>query len=84
MVLVPTDERRKSGSHYTPRSLTEPIVAKTLELVLAQLGEDPTPDDILGLKLCDPAMGSGAFLVEACRQPADELVKAWAVTNKIR
>jgi hypothetical protein len=37
----------------------------------------PTPDQILSLKVCDPAMGSGAFLVEACRQLADELVKAW-------
>ncbi|MDA1143088.1 MAG: N-6 DNA methylase, partial [Planctomycetota bacterium] len=78
ITLMPTDERRKTGSHYTPRSLTEPIVRKTLEPVLAQLGEDPAPDDILELKICDPAMGSGAFLVEACRQLADKLVEAWA------
>ena len=78
MLLTPTDERRRSGSHYTPRSLTEPIVSKTLEPILKQLGENPTPDQILGLKICDPAMGSGAFLVEACRQVAVELVKAWA------
>lgn len=77
MVLVPTDERRKTGSHYTPRSLTEPIVRTTLEPILKQLGEKPTPDQILELKICDPAMGSGAFLVEACRQLADELVNAW-------
>lgn len=77
MVLMPTDERRKTGSHYTPRSLTEPIVRKTLEPILKQLGDNPTPDQILDLKVCDPAMGSGAFLVEACRQLADELVKAW-------
>ncbi len=78
VTLMPTDERRKSGSHYTPRTLTEPIVRTTLEPILKQLGEKPTPEDILGLKVCDPAMGSGAFLVEACRQLADELVKAWA------
>lgn len=78
MVLMPTDERRKSGSHYTPRSLTEPIVRTTLEPVLKQLGDQPTPDQILGLKVCDPAMGSGAFLVEACRQLADALVTSWA------
>ena len=35
------------------------------------------PEQILDLKVCDPAMGSGAFLVEACRQLGDELVKAW-------
>ena len=39
----------------------------------------PTPaQQILDLKVCDPAMGSGAFLVEACRQLGDVLVKAWA------
>src|SRR5439155_10672742 len=37
----------------------------------------PRPEQILDLKVCDPAMGSGAFLVEACRQLAEELVKAW-------
>ena len=37
MVLQPSEERRKTGSHYTPRSLTEPIVRTTLEPVLARL-----------------------------------------------
>ena len=41
------------------------------------LGTNPTPQQILDLKVCDPAMGSGAFLVEACRQLGDVLVKAW-------
>lgn len=77
MVLQPSDERRRSGSHYTPRSLTEPIVRKALEPVLKQLGDNPTPAQILDLKVCDPAMGSGAFLVEACRQLGEVLVKAW-------
>ena len=77
MLLNPIDERRRSGSHYTPRSLTEPIVQKALAPVLAALGEQPTPAEILELKICDPAMGSGAFLVEVCRQMAEQLVKAW-------
>jgi len=77
MVLQPSDERRRTGSHYTPRSLTEPIVRTTLKPILEQLGERPAPVQILDLKVCDPAMGSGAFLVEACRQLADDLVKAW-------
>lgn len=77
MFLQPTDERRRSGSHYTPRSLTEPIVRTTLEPILKNLGESPTADQILQLKVCDPAMGSGAFLVEACRYLGDALVKAW-------
>ncbi len=143
MIFQPSDERRRSGSHYTPRSLTEPIVRTTLEPILKQLvtpfspdsGEkvavrpdegardalntaeplvwQPTPADkkrftgaeiaerirlskiavenarqarevgtphpsqILDLKICDPAMGSGAFLVETCRQLGDELIKSW-------
>ena len=75
--LQPTEERRRSGSHYTPRKLTEPIVRKTLEPVLAELGAIPTAEQILSLKVCDLAMGSGAFLVEACRQLADAVVAAW-------
>ena len=82
MLLSPTDERRRSGSHYTPRALTEPIVRKALAPMLAALGQRPTPEDILELKICDPAMGSGAFLVEACRQLADEVVKAWHAHNQ--
>ena len=37
-VLQPTDERRRSGSHYTPRSLTEPIVSEALHPILERLG----------------------------------------------
>lgn len=75
--LQPTEERRRSGSHYTPRSLTEPIVRTTFRPIFERLGEHATPEQILDLKVCDPAMGSGAFLVEACRLLADRLVKAW-------
>ena len=81
MVLQPSEARRRSGSHYTPRELTEPIVRTTLEPILARLrtedGRSPKPEQILDLKVCDPAMGSGAFLVEACRQLGDALVEAW-------
>jgi hypothetical protein len=76
-LLQPTDERRRTGSHYTPRSLTEPIVRHALEPAFERLGPDAKPEDVLALKVCDPAMGSGAFLVEACRQLAARLVKAW-------
>ena len=87
LVLQPNDERRRSGSHYTPRELTEPIVRHTLAPVLAKLrGEDgraPTPAQILDLKVCDPAMGSGAFLVETCRQLADALIEAWGAHGEM-
>ena len=79
MYLQPTEERRRSGSHYTPRSLTEPIVRTTLRPILERLGDQATPEQILDLKVCDPAMGSGAFLVEACRLLGERLVKAWEV-----
>lgn len=77
MYLQPTDERRRSGSHYTPRTLTAPIVKTTLKPILDTFGEHPTPEQILDLKVCDPAMGSGAFLVEACRHLGEVLATAW-------
>ena len=77
LVLQPGEERRRTGSHYTPRSLTEKVVRRTLEPLLACLGEARTADQILQLKICDPAMGSGAFLVAACRELAGEIVTAW-------
>jgi len=79
MYLQPTEERRRSGSHYTPRSLTAPIVATTFRPIFERLGDQATPEQILDLKVCDPAMGSGAFLVEACRLLAKRLVRAWEV-----
>jgi hypothetical protein len=77
-ILQPTGERRRTGSHYTPRSLTAPIVKYALEPAFGKLGPDATPEQVLELKLCDPAMGSGAFLVEACRALGERLVAAWA------
>jgi hypothetical protein len=56
-------DRKTTGSFYTPRSLTEFVVRRTL----GPLVEDATPDGILSLRVLDPAMGSGAFLVAACR-----------------
>jgi hypothetical protein len=58
-----TDRRKATGSFYTPRSLTEYLVRRTL----APLVHDVAPERILGLRVLDPAMGSGAFLVAACR-----------------
>jgi hypothetical protein len=87
MVLQPSEERRRSGSHYTPRTLTRPIVSTTLEPILARLrgadGRAPRPAQILDLKLCDPAMGSGAFLVEGCRQLGVALVESWHAHGEV-
>ena len=75
--LQPTAERRRSGSHYTPRSLTEPIVRHALEPAFDRLGAAASPEAVLALKVLDPACGSGAFLVEACRQLGTRLEQAW-------
>ncbi|HEX2224728.1 MAG TPA: type IIL restriction-modification enzyme MmeI [Thermoanaerobaculia bacterium] len=83
LVLQPGPERRRTSSHYTPRSLTEPIVRRTLEPLLATMGPEPPSRLILELRICDPAMGSGAFLVAACRYLADQLVAAWTREGRL-
>lgn len=89
-VVVLGAARRESGTHYTPKGLTEKIVEETLTPVAYRgPAEGKAPEDwelksveeLLDLKICDPAMGSGAFLVQACRWLADRLVKAWSVTE---
>ncbi len=82
-VLQPGAERRRTSAHYTPKSLTSPIVAKTLEPLLRAMGPTPTSDQLLALKVCDPAMGSGAFLVAACRFLGEQLVAAWSREGKL-
>jgi hypothetical protein len=78
LVFQPTEERRRSGSHYTPRSLTRPIVEEALRPWLEAANNQPRSTEILELKICDPAMGSGAFLVECCRYLAELLEQAWS------
>lgn len=63
VAFVRAERRKSTGSFYTPRSLTEYLVRRTL----GPLVEGATPEEILGLRVLDPAMGSGAFLVAACR-----------------
>ena len=77
LILQPTSERRRSGSHYTPRTLTEPVVAESFRPWLEDCNKKPSVNQILSLKVCDPAMGSGAFLVASCRFLANLLVSAW-------
>jgi len=81
LVLQPGEERRRTSSHYTPRSLSAPIVKKTLDPLIHAMGDEPPSERILRLVICDPAMGSGAFLVEACRYLADQLIAAWTREN---
>src|SRR5262249_2614108 len=79
-------DRRLSGTHYTPRSLTEPIVPYTREPLVYDGPAEGKPREqwrlksareLLSLKVCDMATGSGAFLVEACRYLSERLMEAW-------
>jgi hypothetical protein len=79
LFLQPGEERRRFGAHYTSRALTRVVVERTLAPLLH---DGMSPEDVLALEICDPAMGSGAFLVEACRQLADQLVHAWERTSR--
>lgn len=83
-------DRRSTGTHYTPRSLTEPIVQYTLEPLVYDGPADGKPQeewvlrparDILNLKVCDMACGSGAFLVQTCRYLSERLVDAWGAVE---
>lgn len=60
-------DREKSASYYTPEVLTKSLVKYSLKELL----KDKQADDILKLTVCEPAMGSGAFLNEAVNQLAD-------------
>ncbi|KRV49016.1 hypothetical protein AQ490_22145 [Wenjunlia vitaminophila] len=84
--------RKNTGTHYTPRHLAEEVVLHTLEPLVYDHGPLQTADrstwrlksadDILALKVADIAMGSGAFLVAACRYLAERLIEAWAADGE--
>lgn len=61
-------QRQRSASYYSPQVLTEFTVQQGLEELLSQ---DLTAQDILELSVCEPALGSGAFAIEAVRQLAE-------------
>jgi hypothetical protein len=62
-LLRTRDVRKASGTFYTPRAMTAFLVRRTLE----PLVKGRQANDLLSLRILDPAMGSGAFLVAACR-----------------
>ncbi|CAH0165507.1 hypothetical protein SRABI26_01059 [Arthrobacter sp. Bi26] len=68
-------ERQQSASYYTPEVLTKFVVSQALEELLDQNDQTTAADDILNLTVCEPALGSGAFALEAVRQLADEYLK---------
>jgi type I restriction-modification system DNA methylase subunit len=73
VVLRPGLGRKQSGSYYTNRAFVEYLVRRAVD----PLAEGKSPEEILKLSVCDPAMGSGHFLVGACRRLADHLLSAY-------
>ncbi len=68
--------RRAGGSYYTPHEFVRYLVRETLTPLVRPFIDNADPGEILRIKVIDPAMGSGHFLVEACRFLADALYEA--------
>jgi hypothetical protein len=68
-------DRQTSASYYTPESLTQVTVQLALQHRLDQDGTTTTAREILGWTICEPALGSGAFLNEAINQVAAAYLK---------
>ena len=70
--------RKSTGSYYTPHSFVRFLVQETLGPQVTERSPktDPRPGKILTLRVLDPAMGSGHFLVEACRFLGEKLYEA--------
>lgn len=90
LFVVEGTARKSSGTYYTPVTLTEQVVRYALEpqvYVGPAEGLPPTEwklksaKEIVDLKVCDMAMGSGAFLVQACRYLSERLVEAWQIVK---
>jgi hypothetical protein len=65
-------ERQRSASYYTPEVLTRLVVSHSLAELLDQNETTTQAIELLSLTVCEPALGSGAFLVEAVRQLAEQ------------
>ena len=85
--VTETGSRRDSGTAYTTKELADEVAEHALAPLCYSPGPQDTPDtnqwrirpaaDIVDLKVCDPAVGSGAILVAACRYLAERLIEAW-------
>ncbi len=90
--VAPSTRRAATGTHYTPRELAEQVVVGALQPLVYRPGPLQTAnrdawalrpsEALLGLRVADIAMGSGAFLVAACRYLADRLVEAWTAEGR--
>lgn len=74
--FVESAERSKSGSHYTPEELVQPLIKHSLDyLIQDRLKEKDPIEGLLNLKVCDVACGSGHILLSAARRIALELAR---------
>ncbi len=70
------DDRAKSGSHYTPEELVQPLIEHALQpLIESCLREANAEERLLSLKICDDACGSGHILLNAARRIALEVAR---------
>lgn len=68
------NERKTTGSYYTPDQLVTSLLDTALDPVLDEAAKKPDPEcEILDLKVCDPAVGSGHFLIRAAHRIAHRL-----------
>ncbi|MEV5410026.1 DNA methyltransferase [Thermopolyspora sp. NPDC052614] len=67
---VSGNDRKLTGSYYTPSSLIESLLDTALDPVIDEHAKSGNPDDLLKITVCDPACGSGHFLVAAARRIA--------------
>ncbi|WP_420435489.1 Eco57I restriction-modification methylase domain-containing protein [Candidatus Poriferisocius sp.] len=92
--VTETRSNRASGTAYTTRELAEEVAQYALQPLCYSPGPQDSADanqwrlrssqEILKLKVCDPAVGSGAILVAACRYLAERVVEAWAIEGNPR
>lgn len=68
------NDRKTTGSYYTPSELVELVLDTALDPVLDHAEKQPHPEQaLLALTVCDPAIGSGHFMVAAARRIAQRL-----------
>jgi Eco57I restriction-modification methylase len=77
IVLRASSVRRHSGAHYTPWSLCVELCERVLAPIVAGLPE-PKSAGLLALRVCDPAMGAGAFSLAAAEYLSRALAAAWS------
>ncbi|OPY30648.1 MAG: Eco57I restriction-modification methylase [Methanomassiliicoccales archaeon PtaU1.Bin030] len=84
--------RKGSGTFYTKPQLAVPTVRRTLEPLLYKISEEDgkrkltpkSPEEILSVKICDPAMGSGSFLVASLNYVTDALYESLLSRNRFK